>query len=451
MRKPARIEEFAARMDMSAERIDAYREARLLDPDRDGLFDGFDVLRASLLRLFEDRGLTIEQMIAEIGKPENELTARRIFMLGTKTFTVDEAAAEVGVTREQADQFSAAMGLPPSELLDESDIDALRLGMRFIELGIPWDGLMEGARVYGDAFRKIAQAEINMTHRFFCEPMAAAGTDEAEIGLRFYELGPTLTKIAEELLPHIHEDFLLRALVDHALLHLESGSATELPGSMNATILFVDLALFTPLAQAHGDEVAARILDRFGDLVRRQAVEHGGSVVKQIGDGFMLTFNDPADAVRYGVALFEDAAKEPNFPALRIGVHSGRVLYRAGDYVGNTVNTASRVAAMAMPNVILMTKGVADIARAEGMTVEELGVRSARGIEEPLVLYRATAQLSASQDPVCGMIVRDGAVGRVVHDGTEYSFCSQECLKRFLDDPERYVGAPRAEAQGGNR
>ena len=134
------------------------------------------------------------------------------------------------------------------------------------------------------------------------------------------------------------------------------------------------------------------------------------------------------------------AAQEEHFPALRIGINTGPVLYRVGDYVGNTVNIASRISAVAMPNQIIVTESVAKEAEAAGLTVTSAGVRMLRGIEEPVELYRVShARETSTQDPVCGMRILEEAAARLTWSGVEYSFCSEDCLKRFVAEPARYT------------
>jgi Cu+-exporting ATPase len=68
-------------------------------------------------------------------------------------------------------------------------------------------------------------------------------------------------------------------------------------------------------------------------------------------------------------------------------------------------------------------------------------MRSIRGVDEPLVIYRVGSDVTAQRDPVCGMIVRDGGAARINHEGRVVYFCSQECLKRFLESPDRFLQA----------
>jgi len=69
----------------------------------------------------------------------------------------------------------------------------------------------------------------------------------------------------------------------------------------------------------------------------------GGKVVKHIGDALMLAFRRADDAVGFARGLHEAARRDEAVPGLRVGMHRGPAIYRAGDYIGTTVNLASRV------------------------------------------------------------------------------------------------------------
>jgi class 3 adenylate cyclase len=251
-----------------------------------------------------------------------------------------------------------------------------------------------------------------------------------------------LVPILEPLLLTIHRRHLLRASIQEAVADLEAIERGDDRETLQASIAFIDLASFTSLANVHGDEAAAEILDRFDELVRGLLDEHNGNLVKQIGDEFMVAFADASNAVRFVVALDRAATGEVNFPALRTGVNAGPVLYRVGDYVGTTVNLASRITAMAKPNEILITEPVADAAADVGVSVEWIGEEEVQGIEEPVALWRVErtwAHAEPERDPVCGIPVGDEAVARLKHNGETYAFCSADCLRRFLEDPDRYA------------
>ena len=93
--------------------------------------------------------------------------------------------------------------------------------------------------------------------------------------------------------------------------------ASEVPGELTRAIMFVDLASFTPLTEAMGDIQAAHVLERFSTIVREATDAWYGRLVKQIGDAFMLVFPDARSAVACALEVEMQAAREPQFPAVR--------------------------------------------------------------------------------------------------------------------------------------
>ena len=103
---------------------------------------------------------------------------------------------------------------------------------------------------------------------------------------------------------------------------------------------FLDIASFTTLTETGGDDAAMRILDRIDDIVRPLVVDHGGKVVKQVGDGFMLAFRDPAAAVQFAIETQAELARDPDLPAIRVGINTGP----AGRATTSAVPSTSRPA-----------------------------------------------------------------------------------------------------------
>jgi class 3 adenylate cyclase len=303
----------------------------------------------------------------------------------------EEISRETGFDLDQLIVLATVLGYDPNEGVDEAAREMLLMVVQMVQAGLPWEGVLEGARVYADAVGRLADFGINMTHRYFCEPLEKAGHPQAEISQGFTEAGGSIGPAAEELLVAMYRYYMARALEAHAQAHLEPRDPDAPSGSVQATMLFVDLALFTNLADTQGDVEAMRVIDRFDQWVREYSLKHDGRLVKQIGDEFMLVFRDPVRAVRFAIDLHARMSEAERFVALRSGIHSGSVLIRMGDYYGQAVNIASRTASMAMPNAILVTEPVAKAAAGAGIDVEEIGVRSLRGMEEPLPLYRVVA------------------------------------------------------------
>jgi adenylate cyclase len=162
----------------------------------------------------------------------------------------------------------------------------------------------------------------------------------------------------------------------------------------------------------------------------------------------MIVFSECYSAVSCGLELEEKASTEPQFPPVRVGLHWGPVLYREGDYIGSNVNVASRLTEEAQRHQFLLSDEVRRRAKTyEDVEFIRLGRRRLKGLSAEVELYEARAvnpaEVDRVTDPVCGMELGKAEVAsRLTWEGREYSFCSDECLRRFVSAPELYVGPP---------
>jgi YHS domain-containing protein len=122
---------------------------------------------------------------------------------------------------------------------------------------------------------------------------------------------------------------------------------------------------------------------------------------------------------------------------MRAGINTGVAVFRSSDYIGSTVNIASRVAGAATAGQILLTATTVDRLPSEELATEEVGVRLLRGVDDPLALYRPVVE-EARLDPVCGAAVEKGEGVHLQDAGRSLAFCSQDCLRQYLSAPERY-------------
>lgn len=435
MREAMRADDFARLVHTTLERVMQLVRLGLLDPDGDARFDDVDLVRYDLIRHHLDHGSTIDELIAAVQDGRfATMFGDRLFGRGSP-MSVEDAAARGGVEPEQFRALLVALGLP-KEVLDERDIpvsDSLRT---ILESGLPWEAVLETARVLGDSLRRVADAEIRVVHVHVHERMLAEGASEKEIGRQTFTIQESAGPLLDPMIRWIHEEHLLQASIEDAFLHALAArrSSTEL-GSVETTILFADVAGFTELVESEGDAVAASVLERLDAVIRTLALRHEGKLVKQIGDGFMLAFREPASAVRFAIAL-QDVATSGGLPPLRIGINHGTTLHRGGEFVGSAVNIASRVTGAAMPRQILLTESVA--ASDHGAELEQVGVRLLRGVDAPLPLWRVARHANAT-DPVCGALVQGAPAARLTRDGEDLVFCSDECLRQFVSAP---AGSP---------
>jgi adenylate cyclase len=89
------------------------------------------------------------------------------------------------------------------------------------------------------------------------------------------------------------------------------------------TFLFCDLVGFTALTDSEGDERAAAVAAALQLRVRELTAEHGGEVVKQMGDAAMVRCSDAAATVELALRLVQRVEADPILPPVRVGIHSG--------------------------------------------------------------------------------------------------------------------------------
>jgi adenylate cyclase len=212
-----------------------------------------------------------------------------------------------------------------------------------------------------------------------------------------------------------------------------------------ATFLFADLAGFTALTEAHGNEAAADLAGNFARRVTHWLPEFGEGSAKLIGDAIMARVPRAGSAVQLGLAIVERTADSPGYPLVRVGMSTGMAAARGGDYFGAAVNLAARVADQAAAGEVLLTESTFQAARGSGGGVQfrALGEQKFRNVSKPVMVYRATRsdaiRVPTAVDPVCRMVLREGQPSYpATSGGREYRFCSEECAERFLRDPAAF-------------
>jgi adenylate cyclase len=211
------------------------------------------------------------------------------------------------------------------------------------------------------------------------------------------------------------------------------------------TFVFADLAGFTALTEAHGDEEAADLAGEFFEAVRQLLPDHDAEQVKTIGDAVLVRVPDAAQAVRLGLQIVDEVTRRESFPVVRVGMHTGPATERAGDWFGAAVNLAARVSAAAAGTEVLLTEATRTLAgELEGIEFCRHGIERFRNVGEPVSLFRALDAGREAEvgriDPVCRMAVDpDRSAGNLRHEGIEYCFCSLECARAFAAEPERFV------------
>jgi adenylate cyclase len=160
------------------------------------------------------------------------------------------------------------------------------------------------------------------------------------------------------------------------------------------TVVFTDIVGFTEYNALRGDDEALALLSTQERIVS-EALPPNARIVKELGDGLLLWFEDACDALQTSLRLqqrFESASEDAPAPIwVRCGIHSGRQTRRGDDLVGHDVNVAARVVDVAGPGEVLLSDAThAQIeGRLQDVAYEELGPVVMKGIPEPVRLFRA--------------------------------------------------------------
>ena len=159
------------------------------------------------------------------------------------------------------------------------------------------------------------------------------------------------------------------------------------------TIVFSDIENSTQRATAMGDVAWMRVLSAHNTIITQNVQKWSGTVVKNQGDGFMLTFNGARQALRAMIDVQRELAhfsdENPDMGVrIRVGVHTGEVIAEEGDIFGKHVMLAARVGGLADGGSILVSSIVKEIASARGdLAFGTPQTVALKGIEGDHVVY----------------------------------------------------------------
>jgi class 3 adenylate cyclase len=144
------------------------------------------------------------------------------------------------------------------------------------------------------------------------------------------------------------------------------------------TVLFTDIVASTQHVAATGDERWRAVLQRFGEITADLTQRFGGTVVKHTGDGHLITFDGPTQAIRCAEAFRADA--EPLGLEIRAGIHTGECELMDADIGGIAVHIAARICDQAGAGEILVSGTVRDLVVGSGTGFEDRGSVELRGV-----------------------------------------------------------------------
>lgn len=265
-----------------------------------------------------------------------------------------QAAAAAGVPLALARRFWRALGYATldedaAEFTD-SDVATLRLLTSYVDQGLVTErSAVQLTRLLGRTVARLAESQVDVV----AEQLEGAGvgvTEQVEF----------MDQLANQLMPDIQ--FMLgQAWRRHiaAAVNRLTPEADE-PRQATTGVGFADMVGFTELSRRLSETALLELVESFEDRCVDIIDEHGGRIVKMLGDEVLFTAAAPDALAEIALDLVAAFGAGPRDPGLRIGIAFGPIVRHLGDVFGNTVNLASRLTGLAEPNTVRASQSLAD-------------------------------------------------------------------------------------------
>lgn len=283
------------------------------------------------------------------GGPQIDTDAIAEALLGERiALTRADVSKRSGVPADAYAALTRTLGYP--EVNDEdiaftrADVESLKATAKLFDLAAIDEMSEEAfARTLGRTFSRLAEWQVRALLPSVVDPTSGQVTERE------------LRKLREllRLGARVQENVWRRHLAGAATrLATQAGGAAE--EWEPACAGFVDIVGFTSRSRSMSGRDLAEFIDRFEGVVTDLVAEHGGRVVKTIGDEVFFVADDPVEAAWLGVELAGQHAHDPTFPNVRVGMAHGDVMHRLGDVLGPVVNLASRLTSAALPGRVIV-------------------------------------------------------------------------------------------------
>ena len=163
----------------------------------------------------------------------------------------------------------------------------------------------------------------------------------------------------------------------------------ETTNTVLGTVLFTDIVGSTELQASIGDRAWVELVGRHHAIVRNALEQWQGIENDTAGDGFYATFDGPARAIRCALDVVS-RMREIDLE-IRAGVHTGECEIVEGKHAGLAVTIGSRIAAMAGPSEVLVSRTVKDLTAGSGFSFDDRGEHELKGVPDRWEVYQITS------------------------------------------------------------
>lgn len=323
------------------------------------------------------------------GRPTAE-QIERLFVGRSPRYTRIQVASLAELPQDLTERIWRALGfatLPDDEVaFTDADVTVLKQVRAMMESGLLNDRtVIRMARALGQTTARLAQWQAEIMIEALLDPDRTP-TDEDLA--RVMETSRRMLPGFEQVLVHVWRAQL--AAAGTRLLAMSDITDDIVPTRLTLAVGFADLVSFTRVSRELDERGLAELVEGFEGRASDVVAEHGGRMVKTLGDEVLFTAADPRTAAVIALDLVGVIRRYG--PDVRIGLAYGPVLPIMGDVFGTTVNLAARLTAIARPGTIVIDSELAEaLEGAPGIEIGRIRRRPARGlgVVQPYVLRRA--------------------------------------------------------------
>ncbi|MBW3012437.1 adenylate/guanylate cyclase domain-containing protein [Candidatus Woesearchaeota archaeon] len=166
------------------------------------------------------------------------------------------------------------------------------------------------------------------------------------------------------------------------------------------TVMFADLAGYTSKTSKSSREKFVKLLDTYEQIVEPVFEEFHGEIVKRLGDGYLVAFESPTNAVLCGIKMQDNLFKHnrsvdiSDILRVKIAISMGEVFIREHDVYGEPVNIASRIEDKARPRDVYFDGAVYLSMNKNEIPCMFIGAKKLKGIPRPVKVFKVLGEYS---------------------------------------------------------
>jgi adenylate cyclase len=160
-------------------------------------------------------------------------------------------------------------------------------------------------------------------------------------------------------------------------------------------VMLADVVGYSRLMGRDEEDTHLRLSVLLDELFAPKTAQHGGRMIRSMGDSLLVEFDSAHDAVRCGLevqrglAEYNDSIASTLRIQLRIGINTGDVIFDDRDIYGNSVNIAARLEQLAEPGAVYISSSVYDQLRGHpNLSFADRGYRWVKNIDHPIRVFR---------------------------------------------------------------